>query len=154
MLILKLAIRNLLRHTRKTILLGMIIMLGTAMLFFANAMFESTNEGLESSFIRSLTGDAVLSANSDISYGLFGNETPIVSSYEVIPSIPGYSSMADLFSSIDHVSEWTPIVSAAAFVEIGGVRRMAAVLFGVDHNTYFSVCPDIIIEKGLVRHPF
>jgi len=149
MLIFKLAIRNLLRHTRKTILLGMIIMLGTAMLFFANAVFESTNEGLESSFVRSLTGDAVLSANNETSYGLFGNETPIVKSYEVIPAIPGYSSMVDVFSSIEYVSEWTSIVSAAAYVEIEE-KRTPAVLFGVDYNTYFSVCPDIVIEKGSV----
>ena len=147
MLIFKLATRNLLRHTRKTILLGMIIMLGTAMLFFANAVFESTNKGLESSFVKSLTGDAVLSANSETSYGLFGNETPIVSKYEIIPAISGYSSMPDVFSSIENVSEWTPIVSAAAYVEIWG-KRTAAILFGIDSNSYFSVCPDIIIEKG------
>ena len=119
------------------------------MLFFANAVFESTNKGLESSFVRSLTGDAVLSANTDTSYGLFGNETPIISSYEVIPAIPGYSIMADFFSSIDYVSEWTPIISAAAYVEIEG-KRTASVIFGVDYNSYFSVCSDIIIEKGSV----
>jgi len=147
MLIFKLAIRNLLRNTRKTLLLGMIIMLGTAMLFFANAVFESTNKGLESSFIKSLTGNAVLSANTAVSYGLFGNETPMMSRYEVIPPIIGFSSMVELFSSIEHVSAWTPIVSAAGFVEIEG-RRTAAVLFGVDYATYFSVCLDIIIEKG------
>ena len=149
MLIFKLAIRNLLRHTRKTLLLGMIIMLGTAMLFFANAVFESTNKGLESSFVRSLTGNAVLSANTSAVYGLFGNETPIISSYEVISAIRGYSSMAEVFSSVEYVSEWTPIVSAAAFVEVDG-SRIAAILFGVDYTTYFSVCPDIVIEKGSV----
>jgi len=149
MLIFKLAIRNLLRHTRKTLLLGMIIVLGTAMLFFANAVFESTNEGLEISFVRSLTGNAVLSANSEISYGLFGNEIPIVSKYEVIPAIPDYLSMADVFSSIRYVEEWTPIVSAAAYVEIEN-ERTGILLFGVDYNSYFSVCPDIVIEKGSV----
>jgi len=149
MLILKLASRNLLRHTRKTLLLGMIILLGTAMLFFVNAVFESTNKGLESSFVRSLTGNAVLAANTPVIYGLFGNETPIISAYEVIPAIRGYSSMVEVFSSIEHVSEWTPIVSAAGFVEIDG-NRTAAILFGVDYKTYFSVCQDIIIEKGCV----
>ena len=150
MLIFKLAIRNLLRNTRKTILLGMIIILGTAMLFFAYAVFESTNEGLKTSFMRSITGDAVLSADSETSYGLFGNEIPIVGNYEVIPAIPGYSSMADVFSSVDYVLEWTPIVSAAAYVEIGS-KRTAAVLFGVDYKTYFSVCSDIVIEKGSIE---
>ena len=150
MLIFKLALRNLLRHTRKTVLLGSIIILGTAMLFFANAVFESTNKGLKSSFVRSLTGDAVLSANSEVSYGLFGNEIPIVSSYQVIPAIPGYSSLADVFSSIDYVSEWTPIVSAAAYVE-SEEKRTGIVLFGIDYNTYFSVCPDIVIEKGAIE---
>lgn len=122
-------------------------MLGSAILFFVNAVFESTNRGLESSFVRSLTGDAVIGANIGIIHGLFGNEIPIVSRFETIPAIPGYSSMVDVFSSIEHVSEWTPIVSAVAFVEVDG-RRTPAVLFGVDYNTYFSVCSEIIIEKG------
>ncbi len=149
MLIFKLAIRNLLRHTRKTVLLAAIIILGTAMLFFANAVFQRTNKGLESSFVKSLTGNAVLSANSEVSYSLFGNEIPIVSSYEAIPAIADYSSMIEVFPSIEYISDWTPIVSAAAYVEIDE-KRTGAVLFGVDYNSYFSVCPDIIIEEGSV----
>jgi len=50
MLILKLAIRNLIRHTRKSLTIGTLIMLGVAILFVANAIFESTDQGLQATF--------------------------------------------------------------------------------------------------------
>ena len=62
MLILKLAFRNLLRHPRKSLTIGGLIALGIAALFVANAVFESSDRGLRSSFVRSMTGDAALSA--------------------------------------------------------------------------------------------
>ena len=45
MLILKLAVRNLYRHFKRTLLLGILITLGVAVLFSANAVFEGTNRG-------------------------------------------------------------------------------------------------------------
>ncbi|HUW69845.1 MAG TPA: FtsX-like permease family protein [bacterium] len=150
MLILKLAIRNLTRHTRKSLTIGLLIMLGVAILFVANAIFESTNQGLQSTFVRSVTGDAVMSAYEEVSYGLFGSEVPIVSDYESIPAIGGFSAISDRFGEIDGLEAWTPLVSAAAQMRLGGASINVPV-FGVDPATYFSVCSDIVIKSGDIQ---
>lgn len=151
MLILKIALRNLKRHTRKTLLIGVLIILGMAFLFTSNAVFESTNRGLKSSFIRSLTGDAVISAQSDVPYGLFGVEIPIISSYENIPPLAGYAEINERLKEIPEIAEgkwkWTPLVSAAASLEIDSFQLVVP-LFGIDPESYFSVCSDIKIERG------
>lgn len=147
MLILKLAIRNLTRHTRKSLTIGTLIMLGVAILFVANAVFESTNQGLQSTFVRSVTGDAAISAHEEVSYGLFGSEVPIVSDYESIPAIDGFPAISARFGEVEGLEAWTPLVSAAAQLRLGGVSINVPV-FGVDPATYFSVCSDIVIQSG------
>ena len=122
-------------------------MLGMSLLFFVNSVFESTNQGLKSSFVRSLTGDAAVSAKSDVPFGLFGVEIPIISEYENIPPLNGYNDMVPLFEEADIIESWTPVVSAAASLEAGDSSTSVPV-FGIDPETYFSVCSDIKILKG------
>ncbi|MBR5927460.1 MAG: hypothetical protein IKZ79_03315, partial [Spirochaetia bacterium] len=147
MLILKIAFRNICRNTRKTILLGTLIALGMAFLFFANAVFESADQGVRTSFVGSLTGDVVLASESETPFSLFGNEIPVIDDYEVIPSIPGYADISDTFASLKNADSYTPVVSGAAGVEIGKYRGSAAV-FGIVPESYFDVCHDIEIVSG------
>lgn len=147
MLILKLALRNLRRNTRKTILLGTLITLGMAFLLVSNTIFESTKRGLESSFVKSLTGDIVLGAAAETLFSLFGNDIPLIDNYEIIPSIAGYENIETVLAEIPFVEIATPIISAAAAVEIDSTREGAAV-FGINPETYFKVCSDIKINKG------
>ena len=147
MLILKIAFRNICRNTRKTVLLGTLIALGMAFLFFANAVFESADQGVRTSFVGSLTGDVVLASESETPFSLFGNEIPVIDDYEVIPSIPGYADISESFSTLKNAESYTPVVSGAAGVEIGKYRGSSAV-FGIVPESYFEVCPDIKIVSG------
>lgn len=147
MLILKLAFRNLMRHRRKTIVIGSLIAVGMAALFVANAVFESTNQGLRSSLIRSLTGDAALSARADTSFSLFGSEVPIVSEYEAIPAMTAAGELLELVNGLPETEASAPIVSALAQMRVGGMAVNVPV-FGVEPESYFRVCSDIAIERG------
>lgn len=147
MLILTLALRNLARHLRKTILIGTLIALGMGALFVAGAVFEGTNEGLETSFVRSFTGDAVLAAQSETPFSLFGNEVPIVGEYRTIPPLPSFPEKRATFDELEAAAAWTPVVSAAARVRLDGVRKSAAV-FGVEPGSYFEVNSDVTIQTG------
>ena len=147
MLILTLAFRNLLRRTRRTVLLGGLICIGIGGLFFANAVFESTNQGLRTSFVRSLTGDLVLAAPSQTQYSLFGSEVPIISEFETIPPISGFAEVEEQLATIPNITAWSPIVASAAVMQIDGIRE-GVPLFGVQPATYFEVNPDIEIFSG------
>lgn len=146
-MILKIAFRNICRNTRKTILLGTLIALGMAFLFFANAVFESADQGVRTSFVGSLTGDVVMASESETPFSLFGNEIPVIDDYEVIPSIPGYADISEAFTTLNYAQAYTPVVSGAAGVEIGDYRGTSAV-FGIVPESYFSVCQDIEIASG------
>lgn len=147
MLTIKLAIRNLARHLRRTMLLGSLIAVGMATLFIANAVFQSTNAGLESTFVRSLTGDVALSSGGDLAFSLFGSEVPIVSEYESIPPLTGFPALAERLRQLEIPETWTPVVSALAQLRVGGYTANVPV-FGVDPASYFNVCPDIAIDRG------
>ena len=147
MLILKLALRNLKRHTKKTLLLAALITIGMAFVFFANSLFESTNQGLKKSFIGSLSGDLVIAAESETNFSLFGNEMPIIGEYENIPPISGYSDIKNNISSVKSLESWSPIVSGAGYLEIEGFKN-AVPVFGIDPESYFNVCSDIEILDG------
>ena len=147
MLILKIAFRNICRNTKKTILLGTLIAVGMAFLFFANAVFESADQGVRTSFVGSLTGDVVMASESETSFSLFGNEIPVIDDYEIIPSIPGYADISEAFSNLSYAEAYTPVVSGAAGVEIGDYRGTSAV-FGIVPESYFAVCSDVEIVSG------
>lgn len=146
-MILKIAFRNLCRNTRKTLLLATLIAVGVAFLFFANAVFESADQGVKSSFVKSLTGDIIMSAESETPFSLFGNEIPVVDDYEVIPSIPGFAEISESLERLENAECFTPIVAAAAGVELGVYRGTTAV-FGIVPESYLKVCSDVKIKNG------
>jgi putative ABC transport system permease protein len=118
-----------------------------ALLFFSNSVFESSTRGLEKALVGSLTGHFALSAQGEEAYGLFGSEIPIVSSYESIPPMDDFVRIAEILDSRSDLEAFTPLVSTLAQANIGGYAINAA-LFGVQAESYFSVCPDIEIITG------
>ncbi len=150
MITFRLAVRNLFRHPKKTFLMGFLIIFGMSCLFLADVVFESTNRGLEISFVGSLTGNFSISAKTESAFGLFGSEIPIVSDYESIPPIALYKEIAQALSLLENVALSTSIVSGVASVRIGK-HTFPAAIFGVDPNTYFAVCTDISILSGDVN---
>lgn len=147
LLLFRIAARNLFRHPTKTLLIGVLIAVGVASLFCADAVFESTARGLEASYIGSVTGDIAVGAAGEEVFGLFGSEVPIVSEYESIPAVAEYASILETLHAQDAVAHTSPVVSSLAQVAIGSFTLKAPV-FGVDPNTYFSVCSEIRITSG------
>jgi ABC-type lipoprotein release transport system permease subunit len=146
-LLLRLAVRNLLRHPLKTFLIGTLIAFGVLILFCANAVFESTTNGLKTSFVGSVTGDFAVGAAAEETYGLFGSEVPIVSEYEIIPPISEYAAVTKTLASTPGIESWSSLVSTLAQTNIGGYQIKTPV-FGVEQKTYFEICDDILILSG------
>ncbi len=147
MLIIKIAWRNLTRHIRKTILLAVLIVIGITVLFISKSIFDGTTDGLKRSFIGSFTGDTVIGEKSDTAFSLFGNEVPIVSSYESIPPLISHSEIIKQFADLSEIAAYTSIVSSPAKIGIGDFSENIP-LFGIDPKSYFDVCVDVKIKKG------
>lgn len=135
------------RKPVKTALIATIIIVGTGLLYFANAILEASSSGLQASFIGSFTGHLAIGGHTEEAYGLFGNETPIVSEYEIVPSLPDYAAINEDLSSLESVEALSPIVTAAAQFRYGAYTEKNP-LFGIDPETYFTVCSDLEILSG------
>ena len=144
------AMRNLLRHPQKNVLLSSLIIIVIASLFIANAVFEGSNTGLESTFRKSFTGDLAISESVNTTISLFGNELPIVSEYEKIAPISQHSRIMSIIKDLPEEIDITSIISVPARMEIMKYR-INVPLFGVEPQSYFKLCSDISIEKGNVR---
>ncbi len=147
MLLIRLALRNLLRHPVKTALISAFIVIGSALVFVADSVFESTETGMEKSLVGSLTGHFAVAAPADEAYGLFGNEIPIVGEYEGIEAIADFDAVASTLRDLPAVTAWTPLVSTPSHANIAGYGTPAAV-FGIDPASYFEVCPDVELLWG------
>lgn len=146
-MVFKIAIRNILRSPRRNFLIVFLIAAGSACFFFADTLFDNTNEGLKKSFVGSLTASYALGSDSDFGISLFGNELPIVADYEPIIPLLAFREWQQKLDGLKGLEVYSPIVSAAASVKIGAFT-VSAPVFGVEAESYFRVLPDIKIDYG------
>ncbi len=87
MLLFRIAIRNLIRRGRKTLVVAILIAVGVAAFFVGNAVLESSIGGIQRTFSDNFTADLSISARSDQSFSLFGPDIPVIGDYESEPLI-------------------------------------------------------------------
>ena len=87
MLLLRIALRNLSRRGRKTLIIAILIAVGIAALFVGNAVLESAIGGIKSTFSDNFTADLSISARNERSFSLFGPDIPVIGDYESEPVI-------------------------------------------------------------------
>ena len=107
MLLFRIALRNLLRRGRKTVVVSVLIAAGVAAFFVGNAVLESSIGGIQRTFSDNFTSDISVSARSDQSFSLFGPDIPVIGDYESTPLIV---NAADVGS---RVSQFHGIAAAA-----------------------------------------
>ncbi|MBB6480735.1 ABC transporter permease [Spirochaeta isovalerica] len=118
-----------------------------AILFVGNALFLGTNSGLERTFVGSFTGDAAIGPESGGAFSLFGNEIPIISNLELIPSLYSHNRLIEAIEQEPAVKAYTSIVSVPVRMEIDGFKKNIPI-FGVDPAGYRQVCTDIDVLSG------
>ena len=59
-LIIKIAWRNILRHKGKSIVIGIILFLGSLIMTFGNGVISGMERGLEKNIVQGFTGDIVI----------------------------------------------------------------------------------------------
>ena len=148
MVIYKIAFRNLLEHKVKTLIVGVLIALGTFVLVAGNSFLDSLTAGLRRSYIENYTGDIIIrtqgGAGSLFSIG-GGSGGPG-------PSLPGgqgaaitvLPDFANLRSSIDQrpeVEVSLPMISGAASLGNGEMTLGFSLLWGVDYRNYVRMFP-------------
>lgn len=146
-MILFMAIRNIIRNKKNSIIIIILISVITAVFFIGNSILYRSNRGLKTSFVENLTGDIVLEKTSDISMNLFGVNTPVIEDFFTIPSLPAYDAVMDIVAQTPGISYIAGQVSGQAVLDIQSFRQ-PVLICGIDGKEYFDLLPGIVLEDG------
>ncbi|MDX9826786.1 MAG: hypothetical protein RBT73_03480, partial [Spirochaetia bacterium] len=90
--ILRIAFRNLFEHRSKSLIIGILLALGSMILVVGNGFIDASRQGIRSSFTENYTGNVFISgisADGDVS--LFGVSSP--GGLATTPTIPQFETI-------------------------------------------------------------
>lgn len=134
--LLRIALRNLREHRAKTLIVGIIIAIGIAILVIGNSIMDSLTRGIGEAFIENHTGDVMVTGKADGALSVFGYM--VNTGTEVVPTIPQYSRIYDYVSARPEVSSLTSQVGGTALMNLSEDESNVTILFGVEPQSYFS----------------
>lgn len=142
----KLAFKNILSRRSSAVII-LFMSFAAVLLVVSNALFDSTEKGIQNSFTESFTGDFILRPVSKAPLSLFGDETPITGELTEIETLVPYESILEFLSSNPLVSDFVPQVSGVAMLENGTARKNMS-LFGVQGDIYLDMMKGTNLIEG------
>jgi ABC-type lipoprotein release transport system permease subunit len=142
-----LALRNILRNKKNSASIVLLIGIITSLFFIGNSITGNGSRGLRRSFVDNITGDILIEEKGEVTMNLFGANTPIIDNYFTVPVLSAHSALAEYFQALPEVAAVVSQVSANAALEVLGTTE-AALLCGIDGDTYFDAFPGITLEAG------
>jgi len=118
------------------------------MLVITNSVFDSTENGVQETFINSFTGDVVIRPKSNKPLSLFGDETPVTGKLSNNPTLFPYYDINDYLNENNSIDKVIPQLSGRVVMRVpSGVDRIVYV-FGVDAEKYTNAMSSIVIDDG------
>lgn len=142
----KLAFKNILSRRSSAVII-LFMSFAAVLLVVSNAVFDSTEKGIQNSFTESFTGDFIIRPVSKAPLSLFGDETPITGELTEIEKLVPYESILELLSNNSLVSSFVPQVSGVAMLENGKARKTMS-LFGVQGDIYLDMMKGAQLVEG------
>ena len=147
-MLLKLAFKSVITRRSSAIII-LFITFAVCLFCVANAVFDSTEQGVQTNYKASFTGDCILRPQSRMQQSLFGDETPVTGELTVLNSIVPYLDITEKLSSMPEIEGFAGQVSGTVMAERSdGAYRMAACIFGVNAEDYLSLMKSIHIVRG------
>ena len=147
-MLLKLAFKSVVSR-RSSLVIILFITFAVCLFCVANAVFDSTEQGVQTNYVASFTGDFIIRPKSKIQQSLFGDETPVTGELTVLDTIVPYEKITETLMSMPEVAGCTGQISGAAMVERSdGKNRTASFVFGVEGEQYLSLMKSIHIVRG------
>ncbi|MGA1826443.1 MAG: ABC transporter permease [bacterium] len=140
-LLVKIAWRNILRHKGKSIIIGVILFLGSLIMTFGNGVISGMEKGLEQNIINGFTGDIVIISDrqesDNVLFTLMG---------KAIEPINNFIDIKAVLETEDYVEKFLPAGRNMAMIlnEEGGAPGFAF-LIGVDYAKYREMFPENMI---------
>ncbi len=136
----KIAYRNLREHKLKTLIVGLLITLGVAVLVVGNSLMDTAARGIERTYVESYTGHLLITARLRGNLTLFGLEGQ-ANLGDPIPTVPEYEKIWSYVRQHPLVQAASPQAIATARVDFGN-RQSFVQLFGIEPTAYRAMFPD------------
>lgn len=143
----RLALRNILSRKSSAVIV-FFIALSLSLMTVINAIFESTEHGVETAYTQSFTGDVLIRSKSNLPLSLFGDETPMTGKLTKIPTLESYLELKNYISESGIAENFVPQVTLQVAMEFEGERE-SIYAFGVPGHSYISLMPSIHIVEGI-----
>lgn len=172
---LRMALRNLIEHKAKSLIVGMLLALGMLIMVLGNSFLDASKRGIETSFTQNYTGDVIITGVADGPVSLFGvqsigamEETPILPEYEKVlayaSSLPGVKASSGMASGYGIATNEDGLDLQGGAGSHGGndseedddegsMMDAVMMLFGVDAANYWSLFDTIEIVDGNFIQP-
>ena len=144
----KLAFKNV-SARKSSLVIILFIAFAIALLVLSNAVFDGTDNGIETTFVKSFTGNIVIRPESRYPLSLFGDETPVTGELSTIPNLIPYADILECVKNTNGITETTSQLTGTAALNIKG-SHISKALFGVDAEEYCKMMSGIIIKEGRV----
>ena len=140
--ILRIALRNLREHRSKTLIIGIIIAVGIAVVVAGNSLAETATRGLRRSFIDNYTGHVMIHGRTATELSLFGFGAG--TGNEEIPRIGSYPEVFAHVAALPEVAAVSPQLTAFAIPQADEEQNedFFVMLFGVDAASYGAMFPN------------
>jgi putative ABC transport system permease protein len=134
----KIAFRNLRQHKTKTLIIGVIISIGIAVLVVGNSLLDTATAGIKQAYVDNYTGHIIVTGKHRGDLSLFGSN----SMDEGIPMIPEFEKVLEFVSSLPEVEAYSPQATNQVVISVGDKVRGFAQLFGIEPTLYRSMFSD------------
>jgi putative ABC transport system permease protein len=148
MILFKLALRNLARTRKNSLVLIALVAVGVCLFVLGDAILAQAAGGIRDEFQNAYTGDIAIRAKFERKFGVFGFSMPMIGEYEEMPSLPQTPEVKRLLAATAGVESFASLVSGAALLEGPGGYQAKLPVFGVDGPSYFHLFPDLRFSLG------
>ncbi|MFM7184146.1 MAG: ABC transporter permease [Planctomycetota bacterium] len=148
----RIALRNLLEHKAKTIIVGAIVAVGIAVLIVGESFTAASAMGVRRLFIDNYTAHVMVSGIADGPISLFGVQSP--GAVQETPVIPDYEKVRAHVEGIPGVAAVTPQISGYARMRYRDYPGWAfSLLFGIEPQSYRRLFDNISFVEGRDLRP-
>jgi putative ABC transport system permease protein len=153
----RIALRNLIEHRGKTLIIGILIALGVVVLIVGNSLMDTARAGISRAFVDNYTGDIMISGTAEGPISLFGVQS--VGGIDPTPVLPDYDQVAAEVSQNPAITDWTTQITGFGFLRpeddrVDGFRNsVLSVMFGAEPESYHEMFDNVRIVEGRYLEP-
>ncbi|WP_320127861.1 FtsX-like permease family protein [uncultured Sphaerochaeta sp.] len=136
--LIRIAFRNLKEHKTKTLIIGILITLGIAILVVGNSFTDTIKQGIAKNYIANYTGNVFIASSSIKKPSLIISNEMLESTPKIVPD---FSAIQNHVESLPEVTGTTGQINGVALGKWNEVGEAFMLLFGVDATSYQNLFP-------------